>query len=170
MRFADELVDTKNFNFPPATNLRKPELDMAKALVKELKGARWTDPTTALLADVDVVGGQAGALKGETQLSSLQLTADDNSLVGSCDVGYSCAYSSTLSWLTPTLPLMSENDPRVVFERMFGTADSTDKAARTSYIRRRQSILDAVSARAAVAAPHCEAARGSPTATGTARK
>src|ERR671912_1021489 len=32
MRFADELVDTKNFNFPPATNLRKPELDMAKAL------------------------------------------------------------------------------------------------------------------------------------------
>ena len=33
----------------------------------------------------------------------LQLTADDNSLVGSCDVGYSCAYSSTISWLTPTI-------------------------------------------------------------------
>ena len=56
----------------------------------------------------------------ETQLSSLQLTADDNSLVGACDVGYSCAYSSTLSWLTPTLPLMAENNPRVVFERLFG--------------------------------------------------
>ena len=62
----------------------------------------------------------AKAFERETQLSSLQLTVDDNSLVGSCDVGYSCAYSSTLSWLTPTLPLMAENNPRVVFERLFG--------------------------------------------------
>ena len=62
------------------------------------------------------------ALERETQLSSLQLTADDNSLVGACDVGYSCAYSSTLSWLTPTLPLMAENNPRVVFERLFGSS------------------------------------------------
>ena len=68
----------------------------------------------------------ARALEGETQLSSLELTVDANSLVGSCDVGYSCAYSNTLSWLTPTLPLMSENDPRVVFERLFGSSDSTD--------------------------------------------
>ena len=47
MRFADELVDTKNFNFPPATNLRKPELDMAKALVHNLASewdpAKYTD-------------------------------------------------------------------------------------------------------------------------------
>ena len=57
----------------------------------------------------------ADALKNETQLSSLQLTLDANTMVGSCDGGYSCAYSNTLSWLTPTLPLMSENDPRVVF-------------------------------------------------------
>ena len=70
----------------------------------------------------------AKALERETQLSSLQLTADDNSLVGACDVGYSCAYSSTLSWLTPTLPLMAENNPRVVFERLFGSSDSTDAA------------------------------------------
>ena len=62
----------------------------------------------------------AKAFERETQLSSLQLTVDNNNLVGSCDAGYSCAYSNTLSWLTPTLPLMSENDPRVVFERLFG--------------------------------------------------
>ena len=47
MRFADELVDTKNFTFPPATNLRKPELDMAKALVNNLASewdpAKYTD-------------------------------------------------------------------------------------------------------------------------------
>jgi len=89
----------------------------------------------------------AKAFERETQLSSLQLTADDNSLVGACDVGYSCAYSSTLSWLTPTLPLMAENNPRVVFERLFGSSESTDARVRASRLRRDRSILDSVTAR-----------------------
>jgi Protein of unknown function (DUF1552) len=89
----------------------------------------------------------AKALERQTQLSSLQLTADDNSLVGACDVGYSCAYSSTLSWLTPTLPLMAENNPRVVFERLFGSSDSTDTQVRASRLRQDRSILDSVTAR-----------------------
>src|SRR5713101_5626904 len=89
----------------------------------------------------------ANAIKGETQLSSLQLTVDDNSLVGSCDVGYSCAYSSTLSWLTPTLPLMTENNPRVVFERLFGATDSTDPRVRAARLRQDKSILDSVTDR-----------------------
>jgi hypothetical protein len=89
----------------------------------------------------------ARAFERETQLSSLQLTVDANNLVGSCDTGYSCAYSNTLSWLTPTLPLMSENDPRVVFERLFGASDSTDARVRTSRLRRDRSILDSVTAR-----------------------
>jgi hypothetical protein len=89
----------------------------------------------------------ARALEKETQLSSLQLTADDNSLVGACDVGYSCAYSSTLSWRTATLPLMAENNPRVVFERLFGSSDSTDAEVRASRLRRDRSILDSVTAR-----------------------
>jgi hypothetical protein len=89
----------------------------------------------------------ARAIERDTQLSSLQLTADDNSLVGACDVGYSCAYSSTLSWLTPTLPLMAENNPRVVFERLFGSSDSTDPRARASRLQRDRSILDSVTAR-----------------------
>jgi hypothetical protein len=89
----------------------------------------------------------AKSFERETQLSSLQLTADDNSLVGACDVGYSCAYSSTLSWLTPTLPLMAENNPRVVFERLFGSSESTDPRVRASRLRRDRSILDSVNAR-----------------------
>jgi hypothetical protein len=89
----------------------------------------------------------AKAFERDTQLSSLQLTVDANNLVGSCDTGYSCAYSNTLSWLTPTLPLMSENDPRVVFERLFGASDSTDARVRTSRLRRDRSILDSVNAR-----------------------
>ena len=89
----------------------------------------------------------AKAFERDTQLSSLQLTVDANNLVGSCDTGYSCAYSNTLSWLTPTLPLMSENDPRVVFERLFGASDSTDASVRRSRLRRDKSILDSVHAR-----------------------
>jgi hypothetical protein len=89
----------------------------------------------------------AKAFERETQLSSLQLTADDNSLVGACDVGYSCAYSSTLSWLTPTLPLMAENNPRVVFERLFGASESTDARVRAQRLQRDRSILDSVTAR-----------------------
>src|SRR5215467_4079398 len=86
----------------------------------------------------------AKAFERETQLSSLQITADENSLLGSCDLGYSCAYSSTLSWLTPTLPLMAENNPRVLFERMFGSSDSTDPTVRAARLRQDRSILDSV--------------------------
>jgi hypothetical protein len=62
-------------------------------------------------------------------------------------VGYSCAYSSTLSWLTPTLPLMAENNPRVVFERLFGSTDSTDPQVRASRLRQDRSLLDSVTDR-----------------------
>ncbi len=89
----------------------------------------------------------AKAFERDTQLSSLQMTADDNSLVGSCDLGYSCAYSSTLSWLTPTLPLMAENNPRVLFERMFGSSDSTDARVRAARLSQDQSLLDSVNDR-----------------------
>jgi DNA end-binding protein Ku len=40
MRFADELADPKPLGFPAATGLRKPELEMAKALVNSL-AAEW---------------------------------------------------------------------------------------------------------------------------------
>jgi len=89
----------------------------------------------------------AKVFENDTQLSSLQLTVDDNSFVGSCDLGYSCAYSSTLSWLTPTLPLMAENNPRVVFERLFGASDRTDPRVRSARLKQDQSLLDSVTDR-----------------------
>ena len=89
----------------------------------------------------------AKAFENETQLSSLQMTADENSLLGSCDLGYSCAYRSTVSWLTPTLPLMAENNPRVLFERMFGSSDSTDSRVRAARLQQDQSLVDSVNDR-----------------------
>ena len=86
----------------------------------------------------------AQALGKETQLASLELGIESNAMVGSCDGGASCAYTNTIAWRTPTTPLPPENNPRAVFERLFGTAGSTDPAARLARLRRDRSILDLV--------------------------
>jgi hypothetical protein len=87
----------------------------------------------------------ARELSKETQISSLELGIESNAMVGNCDGGASCAYTNTIAWRTPTTPLPIENDPRAVFERLFGTSGSTDPAARLARLHRDQSILDLVS-------------------------
>ncbi len=82
----------------------------------------------------------------ETQLASLELSTEAVALLGTCDGSSSCAYVNTISWSSPTTPLPMENDPRAVFERLFGTSGSTDAATRLARIRRDRSILDAVGA------------------------
>ena len=82
--------------------------------------------------------------ENETPLASLELSLDSKELVGACDPGYSCAYSQTISWRTPTTPLPMENDPRVVFERLFGSSGSTDPAVRLERMRTERSLLDSV--------------------------
>ena len=79
----------------------------------------------------------------QTPLPSLELATEDFSgLVGSCDVGFSCAYMNTISWRTPTTPLPMEINPRVVFTRLFG--DGTNATERLQRIDEQHSILDAV--------------------------
>ena len=86
----------------------------------------------------------ARELSQETQLASLELGIESNAMLGNCDGGASCAYTNTIAWRTPTTPLPIENDPRAVFERMFGTSGSTDPEARLARMRRDRSILDLV--------------------------
>ena len=86
----------------------------------------------------------ARELRQETQLASLELGIESNAMVGNCDGGASCAYTNTIAWRTPTTPLPIENDPRAVFERLFGTSGSTDPQARLARMRRDRSILDLV--------------------------
>ena len=145
--FRDALVVVTGLSSHQAEALGDGGGDHSRASGTYLTGAhvRKSDSIVGNGVSMDQIA--ANAVKRDTQLSSLQLTVDDNSLVGSCDVGYSCAYSSTLSWLTPTLPLMAENNPRVVFERLFGSSDSTDPRARASRLRQDRSILDSVTDR-----------------------
>ena len=86
----------------------------------------------------------ARRLGEETQLASLELSLESREAVGSCDPGYSCAYANTLSWRSPTTPLPMENDPRVVFERLFGGNASTDPEVWRARREEDRSILDAV--------------------------
>ncbi len=106
--------------------------DHSRACASFLTGVHVKKSDTNVENAISMDQIAAKAFEKDTQLSSLQMTVDDNSLLGSCDLGYSCAYSSTLSWLTPTLPLMAENNPRVLFERMFGSSDSTDARVRAA--------------------------------------
>lgn len=82
----------------------------------------------------------------ETQLASLELALDSVEVLGACDAGYSCAYANTIAWRTATTPLPMENNPRAVFERLFGASDSTDAATRLARIEQDRSILDFVTA------------------------
>lgn len=84
----------------------------------------------------------ADAIGAETPLRSLEVALEPNYMVGNCESGYSCVYQNTIAWRTPTAPLVMENNPRAVFERLFGEAGSAGERARR--IRRRRSLLDSV--------------------------
>ena len=91
----------------------------------------------------------ARELAQETQLASLELSLDSKEPLGACDPGYSCVYANTLNWLGETTPLPMENNPRVVFERLFGGSGTTDVDARRARMQEDGTILDAVAAKLA---------------------
>ena len=78
----------------------------------------------------------------DTILSSLQLGVEDTGNFGNCNWGYSCAYTNSISWTSPTQPLPTQVNPRVVFERLFGDGTSAEERRRDR--QRNASILDAV--------------------------
>jgi len=80
-----------------------------------------------------------------TRLPSLELGTEASAPAGRCDTGYSCLYTSNISWRTETSPLAKEIDPAAVFERLFGSTNETEnQQALAKRERRRKSILDFV--------------------------
>ena len=84
----------------------------------------------------------AGHLGQSTALPSLELAIDLNFLGGQCENSYSCAYLNTLAWTSDTTPLPTENNPRIVFERLFGDGGTPEQ--RLAQAKQNQSILDSV--------------------------
>ena len=74
----------------------------------------------------------------QTQLASLELGIEPAEIT--CDGG--CSYTNTICWRNDTTPLPMENQPRTVFERLFGASDTTNPAEQQARIRTNRSILD----------------------------
>ena len=79
----------------------------------------------------------------ESLLPSLEMSVEDpGSGSSNCGEGYSCVYTNTIAWTSPTTPLPMELNPQVVFERMFGSGSSPEQ--RVARRERNQSILDSI--------------------------
>jgi hypothetical protein len=119
--------------------------DHARANSCFLTGVRLKKSASDLHAGVSFDQVLAKHYGDQTRFPSLELSCDFVRKSGSCDSGYSCAYTYNLAWSTPTTPLTPEPNPRLVFERMFGAGPHGE---RTANLRRRQaeqrSVLDFV--------------------------
>ena len=119
----------------------------ASASTRFLTGTIPARSESDLQAAVSVDQLVARELGKQTQLGSLELALDQSDVFGSCDIGFSCQYTSTIAWRDAHTPLPMETNPRVVFERLFGDTGTTDPAVRLKRIRKDQSLLDSVSDR-----------------------
>ena len=116
--------------------------DHARALAAFLTGcqARKTDGVD-IRAGVSVDQVAAARVGDKTRLPSLEIGGESGAMAGNCDSGYSCLYSSTMSWRSATQPLPKEVNPKLVFERLFGSGGDAERAKRDA---KRKSVLDFV--------------------------
>jgi hypothetical protein len=102
---------------------------------RKTAGANFRSGTSADQVAAQRIGDQ-------TRLPSLELGIERYRGTGNCDSGYSCVYEHTMSWRSPTSPLPTEVDPRLVFERLF--SDRANDPDRQKRRRLRASVLDSV--------------------------
>ena len=80
-----------------------------------------------------------------TRLSSLELTTGATQVTGTCNQGYSCAYRRNISWRSVSNPMTPESNPRLVFERLFGSGSKTERVGNLKKRQREErSLLDFV--------------------------
>ncbi len=108
-----------------------------------LTGVRLKKSATDIRAGVSIDQVMARHLGHLTRFPSLELACDAGRKAGACDSGYSCAYQYNLSWSSATTPMPPESNPRLAFERLFGTGKPGERRANLKRRREEQrSILD----------------------------
>lgn len=120
--------------------------DHARAMAAFLTGCQPRKTAGAdIRAGVSVDQLAAMRVGNATRFPSLEIGCEGGRQAGNCDSGYSCAYSSNLSWRSEATPQPKETSPRAVFDRLFG-GPSRDEAGRASELRAEfnRSILDFV--------------------------
>jgi hypothetical protein len=120
--------------------------DHARALASFLTGCQAKKTHGAdIRVGVSVDQIAADQVGRYTRFPSLELGCDAGAQSGNCDSGYSCAYSSNIAWKSATQPLVKENNPRSVFERLFTNGRPGESAeARARRERNQKSVLDFV--------------------------
>jgi hypothetical protein len=129
-------TELKDMAYPTGNHAAANAIFLSAVRPKRTEGTDYYLATT-----VDQIA--AKQLGKDTAIPSLELATDLIAQTGNCDNGLACAYQNNLSWSSPTSPLPSEADPRLVFERLFG--DGGSAAERRTELRKNQSILDWVS-------------------------
>jgi hypothetical protein len=110
-----------------------------------LTGVRLNKSATNIRAGISIDQVIAKDIGHLTRFPSLELTCDANRQAVGCDSGYSCAYQYNISWQSPTTPMTPENNPRLVFERLFGGGAHGERAANAQRrLAARRSVLDFV--------------------------
>lgn len=144
--FQDRLFVLSGLTLNTARPLGDGPGDHARAMSAFLTGAhpRKTHGADIKIGiSVDQVAAQK--MGQQTKFPSLEIGCEGGKLAGNCDSGYSCAYSSNLSWRTETTPNAKEINPRLVFERLFGNqVQGEEDATRAKRDRYKKSILDFV--------------------------
>ena len=118
--------------------------DHARSVAAFLTGAHPKKTDGSNIHNGVSVDQVAAPVMGQhTRFASLELGLENSAQAGRCDSGYSCAYSSNMSWRNSTSPVAKEIDPAKVFDRLFarGTSGETKRAlaVREKY---RKSVLD----------------------------
>ena len=110
-----------------------------------LTGVRIKKSATDVRAGISIDQAIANEIGHLTRFRSLELSSDAIRTSGACDSGYACAYQYNLSWSSATTPVAAESNPRMVFERLFGTGAPGQRLENLRQRRQQQrSILDFV--------------------------
>jgi hypothetical protein len=140
--FREQLLVLSGLNCVPTPG--RPGGAHAKASTRFLTDVSPPTSETRLDAGISMDQIVARELGKFTQLASLELAIESGDTAGACDQGFACAYTNTISWRSANTPLPTQNNPRAVFERLFGDSGSTDPKVRLARMQRERSVLDSV--------------------------
>jgi hypothetical protein len=138
-KYRDAVNIISNTGHAPASGVNSDAgADHTRSAAVFLSGAHPLRERTYVGPTIDQIAAQH--IGQDTPLPSIELSIEDVAL--SCGAGYACGYANTISWKTAELPMPMENNPQVVFRRMFGDGSTTEQ--RLERREEAKSILDSV--------------------------
>src|SRR5689334_20640544 len=142
--FRNDFIQVGNLTHNSGRALLDGAGDHGRCSGSYLTGIQVKKTTVDIKASVSCDQLIANEIGDQTRFASLELGMDDSRQAGDCDSGYSCAYTNNLAWRSETQPLPPVLDPRVLFERLFGTGQILSEEDMDRRARYRRSILDFV--------------------------